>query len=151
MVGNDWENSLNAPNSSKSLSIVPRCPKTSQNVPKSTSDASLSGWTCYLFQVCASVCQCLLYTVHNASSFDVLCSSELAFPTPLHPTSSFPSVRQFVICQCLLCQIRFHLSRSFLSLQYLMRVCAFIAQTIFICLSLFPSVLNCPCLLCPLL
>ena len=28
MVGNDWENSLNAPNSSKSL---PNCPKMSQN------------------------------------------------------------------------------------------------------------------------
>ena len=30
MVGNDWENSLNTPNSSKSL---PNCPKMSQNVP----------------------------------------------------------------------------------------------------------------------
>ena len=33
MVGNDWENSLNAPNSSKSL---PNCPKMSQSVPKCT-------------------------------------------------------------------------------------------------------------------
>ena len=31
MVGNDWENSLNAPISSRSL---PNCPKMSQNVPK---------------------------------------------------------------------------------------------------------------------
>ena len=41
MVGNDWENSLNAPNSSKSLlncpkmsHNVPSCPKMSQVVPK---------------------------------------------------------------------------------------------------------------------
>ena len=47
IVGNDWENSLNGPNSSKSL---PNCPKMSQNVPKCpkmpTSDASLSERTC---------------------------------------------------------------------------------------------------------
>ena len=47
VVGNDWENSLNASNSSKSL---PNCPKMSQNVPKClkmpTSDASLSERTC---------------------------------------------------------------------------------------------------------
>ena len=45
--GNDWENSLNAPNSSKCLS---NCHKMSKNVKKcqkmSTSDASLSEWTC---------------------------------------------------------------------------------------------------------
>ena len=45
MVGNAWENSLNAPNMSKS---IPNCLKMSQDVPKcpkmSTSDASLSKW-----------------------------------------------------------------------------------------------------------
>ena len=48
MLVNDWENSLNAPDLSKSL---PNCHKMSQNVqrcPKmSTSDASLSEWTCF--------------------------------------------------------------------------------------------------------
>ena len=41
MVGNDWENRLKGPNSSKSLpncpkmsQNVPSCPKMSQNVPK---------------------------------------------------------------------------------------------------------------------
>ena len=41
MVGNDWENSLNGPNSSESLpngpkmsQNVPKCAKLSQNVPK---------------------------------------------------------------------------------------------------------------------
>ena len=49
MVGNDWENRLKGPNSSKSL---PNCPKMSQVVPKCpkmpTSDASLSERTCFI-------------------------------------------------------------------------------------------------------
>ena len=34
MVGKDWENSLNGPNSSKRLPYVPKCPEWSLNVPK---------------------------------------------------------------------------------------------------------------------
>ena len=59
MVGNDWENSRNGPNSSKCLpnfpkmsQAVPKCPKMSQNVPKCpTSDASLSERTCYYIRL----------------------------------------------------------------------------------------------------
>ena len=62
MVGNDWENSLNGPNSSKSLPncsemsqnvpSCPKCPKMSKNAQKCpkmpTSDASFFERTCFL-------------------------------------------------------------------------------------------------------
>ena len=99
---NDWEHSLNAPNSSKSLL---NCPKLSQNVPKCPLQTHHcpNGLVFYLSihhsLFCSFVILCASYFV--CPPFVFVCPSALCFV--FFVRSVVFSVRHSLLCSCVIC------------------------------------------------